>query len=36
MEKDIVVCDCHNENWVFDSSGVDMYCKVCANKNKTS
>lgn len=27
-----LVCDCPNENWVYDESGVDMYCKNCEPK----
>jgi hypothetical protein len=27
-QKDII-CECSNKNWVFDESGVDMYCKKC-------
>lgn len=27
-----LVCDCPNEEWVYDESGVDMYCKKCEPK----
>lgn len=31
-QSEHLVCDCPNENWVYDESGVDMYCKKCAKK----
>jgi len=27
-----LVCHCPNEDWVYDESGVDMYCKKCEPK----
>ena len=30
-----LVCDCPDENWVYDDSGVDMYCKKC-HENETN
>ena len=26
------VCVCPDENWVYDESGVDMYCKKCSGE----
>lgn len=31
-QSEQLVCDCSNENWVYDESGVDMYCKNCEPK----
>jgi len=31
-QSEQLVCDCFNENWIYDESGVDMYCKNCEPK----
>ena len=30
------VCDHPNEEWVYDESGVDMYCKKCESKKEAN
>tara|TARA_R110000772_G_scaffold44329_5_gene102022 strand:+ start:2701 stop:2955 length:255 start_codon:yes stop_codon:yes gene_type:complete len=30
------VCVCPDENWVYDESGVDMYCKKCSGEEASN
>lgn len=32
-DSELLVCDCKDEHWVYDESGVDMYCKKCDINN---